>query len=60
MIVTVTVEVLPFGAFRAVTVNVDVVDAGLGLNEPLIPLAKPDAESDTGLVNPLTGVSVRV
>jgi len=50
----------PPPALLAVSVNVDVEDAGFGENDPLSPEARPDADSVTGPLKPLVGVIVTV
>jgi len=50
----------PPAALLAVRVNVDVEDAGFGENEPLSPATSPDADSATGPLKPLVGVTTTV
>jgi len=58
MIVTVTVPVL--AALSAARVNVLVVVAGLGLNDAVTPLGRPDADKLTLPPKPFCGVTVMV
>jgi hypothetical protein len=50
----------PTDTLFAVKVKVDDVDAGLGENDPLIPVTSPLADSVTGLEKPFVGVIVTV
>ena len=50
----------PPPALLATSVNVDVEDVGFGENEPLSPVARPDADSVTGPLKPFVGVIVTV
>ena len=47
-------------ALDATTVNVELELVGFGENEPLRPVVNPDAESDTGALNPFCAVIVTV
>jgi hypothetical protein len=58
VIVTVTVPVLAVPLAASVTVLVPV--AGLGLNDAVTPLGKPDADKLTLPLKPLCGVTVTV